>query len=87
VARACNAKVTLCGAVRIAPSVKETLVDLEDAFANIGLPGSTPDYNGAPHHIQSARAALRDDYAFADHLRRYYIMSRGRNAEALSDAS
>jgi hypothetical protein len=78
----------LCGAAHIAPSVKETLVDLEDAFANIGLLDSTPECNGAPHPIQSARAPLRDDYAFtAEHLRRYYIMSRGRNAEPSSDAS
>ena len=87
-ARACNARVT--GAVRrISRQVsKETSVDLVDAFANIGLPDSTPERNGTPYPVQSAPAPLRNDYALtADHLRGYYIMSRGRNAEASSDAS
>ena len=64
---------------------RETLVDLVEAFTNIGLSESTSERNEGP--IRSEPEMIDDDYALtADRLRRYYIMSRELSAGPSSDA-
>ena len=59
---------------------REPPVDLVDAFINIGLPDGADGRDNASD--DSGGAARIGDYATPtmDHLRRYYLMSRGRDA-------